>query len=148
GAILVRAGAELAAGEGARLEAPGGAGGGPNGCTGGDGGVGRIRVDRPNEVALETAPAAYVAPMLVLDAGPIVREARLEVTVRAAPGASHNLLLDGQETEPVSTDGDGLGTVEVTLIPGLNTLCVEVAPGADLTYSESQNCSTVAYIPR
>ena len=150
GAILLRAGGALQVGAGAALAAPGGEGGGPGDCAGGGGGVGRIRVDRPGEALPAAEPAAHLGPMIALEAEPIARQATVEVLVRAAPGSSHNLYL-GQAPDPVGVavvDGSGAGTAEVTLVPGRNILCVQTGPGADLTYSESQNCLPIAYIPR
>jgi hypothetical protein len=149
GAILLRAAAALVAGSGARIEAPGGEGKGQSGCLGGNGGVGRIRIDAPVPVELDSAPAAHIAPMLMLDLDPVVRTARLEVALRGAPSTSYNLFLnDGEEEAAViSADSAGVGSAEITLQSGLNTVCVQVAPGASLVHSESLNCQNVAYIP-
>jgi hypothetical protein len=148
GAILLRAGF-LVADDGARADAPGGLGTGNAACRGGDGGDGRIRIDAPNQAAVDTAPAAFVGPYpLIASLPPIVAEASLAVDVRGRPSEDYELFVNGEGNTPVgfATDGDGLGTADVTLVPGLNELCVEVAPAADFQFPESKNCVNVAYI--
>jgi hypothetical protein len=118
-------------------------------CTVGGGGDGRIRIDAPNQAAVDTAPAAFVGPYpLIASLPPIVAEASLAVDVRGRPSEDYELFVNGEGNTPVgfATDGDGLGTADVTLVPGLNELCVEVAPAADFQFPESKNCVNVAYI--
>ncbi|HEU5060708.1 MAG TPA: hypothetical protein VFU21_29460, partial [Kofleriaceae bacterium] len=147
GAILVRAG-RLLVGAGARVEARGGQGAGGGACVGGDGGDGRIRIDRGNDAAPDAGPAAFVGPAPVIaDLPVIVSEAELALPVRAKPNTSYQVFIGDRDT-PVTfeTDGDGIGTANVPLEPGLNRLCVQVAPAADLAYPEAKNCVNVAYI--
>jgi hypothetical protein len=145
GAILVRA-ATLLAEEGARADAPGGMGNGNTAaCRGGDGGKGRIRIDRGNDVAIETDPAAFIGPVLP-DLPVIVSEELLSVEVRGEATDSYELFAAGERLATVDTGADGIGSAEVALEPGLNQLCVQVAPAADLQYPEAKNCVNVAYI--
>jgi len=145
GAILLRAGTILAAaGAGAAAREGQGAGGGT--CIGGDGGKGRIRIDRGNDAIIDSDPAAFIGPMPVMDALPlIVDQASLSVDVRG-DATQHYQVFVGETPFAFDTDGDGLGTAEVMLEPGLNRLCVQVAAGAELDYPESKNCVDVAYI--
>jgi hypothetical protein len=145
GAILFRAGTLVAA-AGASASAAGGHGTGGSGCAGGDGGSGRIRIDRGNDTGIDADPAAFVGPMPVMDGLPlVVDDAALSVGVRA-DATEHYQMFAGETPFALDTDGGGLGTADVTLEPGLNHLCVQVAAGANLDYPEAKNCVDVAYI--
>jgi hypothetical protein len=147
GAILVRAG-RLVLGAEARIEARGGSGSGGGTCVGGNGGNGRIRIDRGNDGAADAEPSAFFGPAPVIDDLPaIVGEEELAVPVRGKINTSYQLFIGESETPATfETDADGLGSAEVALEPGLNQLCVQVAPAADLEYPEAKNCVNVAYI--
>lgn len=147
GAILVRAGM-LMVGADVRIEARGGAGAGGGTCVGGDGGDGRIRIDRGNDAAVDAEPLAFVGPVPIIDDLPvIVGEEELAVPVRGKVNTSYQLFVGESETPlTFETDADGLASAAVALEPGLNQLCVQVAPAADLQYPESKNCVNVAYI--
>ncbi len=144
GAILIRAG-RLSAAAGARTEAPGGQGNGGGSCIGGNGGKGRIRVDRGNDAAIDSDPAAFIGPVIE-ELPVIVAEASLSVDVRGDATESYEVLVGGERKATVDTDPDGVGAVDVPLEPGLNLLCVQVAAGANLDFPESTNCVNVAYI--
>lgn len=155
GAILLRAGAGVTSGTGATLQARGGVGSTVQCSTpGGDGGVGLIRVDQPDEMGFETEPAALPGPALVVDNQAIVTEGPdFPVMVRGKPGASYNVRVTGFDRESnaavvaaqrVATP-NGVGAAMLPLWAGHNEICVEV--DADTSYTESQNCLTVAYIP-
>ena len=77
----------------------------------------------------------------------IVSESLLSMEVRGKANDSYQIIVGNSET-PVAfeTDADGLGVADVTLEPGLNQLCAQVAPDADLNYPEAKNCVNVAYI--
>ncbi|HUS63387.1 MAG TPA: hypothetical protein VMZ28_02550 [Kofleriaceae bacterium] len=151
GAILVRAGAAILAAVDARIEALGGTGAtGGSGCDGGDGGAGRIRIDGPGEELPSLEPADYHAgPAFAAPIPPITQESSLSVLLRGKTNTDYEVILNGGSSPTViSTDGSGTGEDDVSLEPGLNRLCVRVSPAADLTYPESKNCATVAYIPQ
>jgi hypothetical protein len=146
GALLVRAGVLLAA-AGATAVAPGGMGRGDAACLGGNGGKGRIRLDRGNQATIDADPAAFLgAAPVAAGLEPIVNEAVLALPVRGEPDESYQLFVNGGGPMAFSTDGDGSASPEVTLEPGLNRLCVQAAGGANLEYPESTNCVDVAYI--
>lgn len=147
GAILLRAGVMLAA-AGASAVAPGGLGQGSQaGCRGGDGGKGRIRIDRGNNATVEADPAVFIGPIPVTDLPVIVSEAGVAVSVRGAASEEYELYVGDQETpNTFGTEEDGLGSAEVSLEPGLSRLCVYVTAKTELDYPESQNCVNVAYI--
>lgn len=148
GAILVRAGAALIAGADARVEVRGGTGAtvGPS-CDGGDGGRGRIRIDRPGDGLPNGDPDPFVGPMFADSLPTITQDGEVTVVLRGRVDEDYEVVLGDQPTV-ITTGGDGTGEGQVTLEPGLNRLCVRVDPAADLTHPESKNCVTVAYIPR
>ena len=150
GAILVRAGAAILAAVDARIEALGGAGGsGGSTCDGGDGGDGKIRIDGPGEELPNLEPGAYHGPAFAAPIPPITEEASLTLVLRGRNDTDYEVIVNGGGSPTViSTDGSGTGDGDVSLEPGLNRLCVRVSPAADLTYPESKNCATVAYIPQ
>lgn len=146
GAILLRAGTILAAfGAGAAAREGQGAGGGS--CIGGDGGKGRIRIDRGNDAELAAEPAAFIGATPVIAGLPvIVSEATLVLPVRGDVSKSYQVFVGEGGPMAFDTDDGGVASPEVTLEPGLNRLCVQAAGGADLDYPESKNCVDVAYI--
>jgi hypothetical protein len=160
GAILVRAGTALLAGQGMTLQARGGVGGGNGECAGGNGGIGRIRVDQPNESGIGTVPEAYRGPAFLPGLPVISREQELAVMIRGSDQKSYRLRIitidpaSGNERlalEQVTTS-DGVAAATVTLFEGHNRLCAEADPEVDLSdpddYRESQNCLNIAYIPQ
>ena len=149
GAILLRASVLLATG-GARSEARGGDGLGGDSCVGGNGGKGRIRIDRGSDAAIDADPAAFVGPMPIIDDLPvIVDSASLSVQVRGAANTNYELYVNHQETPATfETDDDGLGAADVNLEPGLNMLCVYVADKTDFDFPEAKNCVNLAHIAR
>ncbi|HEY8142820.1 MAG TPA: hypothetical protein VIG06_09115, partial [Kofleriaceae bacterium] len=93
-------------------------------------------------------PAAFVGPMPIIDDLPVlVDTASLSLPVRGDANTNYEVYIDDQETPATfETDGDGLGAADVTLEPGLNTLCVYVADKTEFDFPESKNCVNVAYI--
>lgn len=146
GAILLRAGTLLVT-AGASVVAPAGNGMGSSGCKGGNGGKGRIRIDRGNDSAIDTDPAPFIGATPAVQGLPvIVTEALLALPVRGDASESYQVYVGDGGPMAFNTDADGVASPEVTLEPGLNRLCVQAASGADLDYPESKNCVDVAYI--
>jgi hypothetical protein len=147
GAILLRA-ATVVAQAGATATALGGNGAGGGTCVGGSGGKGRIRIDRGNDAAIDADPAAFVGPMPIIDdLLVIVDTASFSLPVRGEAHTNYEVYANDQEPPATfETDGNGLGAADVTLEPGLNTLCVYVADKTDFDLPEAKNCVNVAYI--
>jgi hypothetical protein len=160
GAILVRAGTRLDGN--ATLQALGGAGGSSEAaCAGGQGGVGRIRIDRPSSDGLVADPAPFFGPAFAPGLPVVSREERVSVALTGQDQTAYRLRVIGLDpadgadrvkvvAEPV-TISNGSGQAEVTLYAGHNRVCAEADPEANLTdvdaYRESQNCLSIAYIP-
>ena len=155
GAILIRAGAVADLGTSVALQVRAGAGGNNNA---GDGGVGRIRVDVPQDLDPTTLvtdpdPTPLIGPMIVTDQLPVVtQQATVTITARGVRQSSYPVLVNGDRTNNVSIDaGTGLGSVNVTLAPGLDRVCVAVSSSVvskDQTSDpEATNCVILAYIP-
>lgn len=156
GALLLRATSELTwDGDSPAISAAAGSGSGCASCNkGGNGGVGRIRLDYPGTTAASgTTPApvrgpmwAAAVPVLVTDADLI--GGNLRVTVHGAGATQYGLLLNDDTTpDPFMTTGTGAGTLDVTLTPGMNRLCAMVTIDADFSLPEAVNCIDIAYIP-
>lgn len=153
GAILVRAGSGLLSDRGAALQARGGQGSEVDCASpGGDGGVGLIRIDQPDESRVETEPAALPGPALILPGQVIVTRQELLIMVRGKAGSSYNVRVTGfdratndrAESNRLVATPKGIGQATVSLWEGHNDICVEA--DANTSYPESQNCLTVAYI--
>jgi hypothetical protein len=160
GAILVRAGTRLDGN--AMLQALGGSGGSSDAaCAGGQGGVGRVRIDRPGPDMVSTDPPAFIGPAFAAGLPVVTREPRIPVAITGNDLTAYRLRVlsldpaDGTERENVVqepvTISNGVGEAMVTLFAGHNRLCAEADPEAKLSdldaYRESQNCQSIAYIP-
>lgn len=155
GAILVRAGAGAALGAGVTFQVRAGAGGGNNA---GDGGVGRIRIDVPQELDPATLvtdpdPTPVIGPMIVIDGLPVITQDRMvTIQVRAPGGKTYRLVLNDEPGDLVTIDDQtGLGSVDVPLTDGLDRVCVAVSSDVinknQTSDPEALNCVSLAYIP-
>jgi len=150
GAILLRTGASLATGAGAQVRALGGPAVGPNSCFGGAGGAGRIRVDSPEVPEMTTEPAAQRRAIFARDVPVVTRDQVLSLPVHGAPATAYNFYLENppRAVSNAMTDETGAGAGDVSLIPGLNHICVSDRPPSEVnSFDEASNCVDVAYVP-
>jgi hypothetical protein len=149
GAILLRGGASLATGVDAEAQAIGGTRVGTDGCYGGAGGAGRIRIDSADPVDIADQPLAALGPMIARDAPVVTRNETVALSVRGARNATYELYLgeDNQPAGSVATGDEGVGSADVTLEPGSNLVCVSGSSPAELSYPEAKNCVSIAYVP-
>lgn len=150
GALLLRAQAELTwDGASPPVSAAAGIGSGCNGCNkGGNGGVGRIRLDYPGTApASGTTPSAVRGPMWAANTPAVVNDAELMITAHGAGATSYGLLEhDATETKMLTTGASGEATALVDLVDGINHLCL-VVPDANFSLPEAVNCIDIAYVP-
>ncbi len=149
GAILIRAAQGIESDCPAALAtALPGAGGGTGNNAGGSGSVGRIRIDTPAaEIKeLETAPAAHRGPMLV-ELPAITRDSPLELALQGEGGRTYGVRVNNTNLAPVIANEDGAATIDVSLEPGSNRICLLVAEDANFSLAEAVNCATVAFLP-
>ncbi len=149
GVILLRGKAGVAIGE--SVHAQGGAGGQGEAPTDGDGGsgsVGRIRVDAPEaDLPGGIVPAPARGPMWVTDTPAIVRTESTEVTFIGGNRTYFVAVNGGDLVAAPVPGGGGQSVSSVTLVPGLNNVCVHVAEGSAAELAEARNCVAIAYVP-
>lgn len=152
GAVLLRGKVILDdTGTGARVSVEGGAGGvGPADCiAGGNGSVGRVRLDSPHDADVP----ALVSGLGTLHRGPalapgtptIVDDAALVLEVLGGSSQTYHVRVGAGAPAEVTTLVNR-GTIEVTLTEGSNQVCALAR--ADVgSAPEGVNCFAVVYIP-
>lgn len=150
GSVLLRARSAIVFSEGGAMNLAAGSGGtNPNGCAGGDGSVGRLRVDTP-------AFVGELASVITEDVNPVL----------GAIIAPQSLVRSGPAQQTVALSGDSSGSpvtwlsvndsVEefnfeaertVELVAGVNEICVHVTDPSMGAPEESRHCVVIAYLP-
>ncbi len=151
GAVLVRSAGTLTDDAGvARLSVAKGAKGNDDCNAGGDGSLGRVRVDVPNALATPAfaGTGLYRGPVPAPDTDAIVRDAALMLTVFGDIDGQYVVQRDGGSPESLTVGASRRATVEVTLSPGLNRVCAIVRAGVNINSPEGSNCVSVAFISR
>jgi hypothetical protein len=152
GAILIRTGAGVVS-SGAWLAVdPGAIGTNGSSNEGGEGGVGRIRVDTPSGavagMAVTPAPTQGASWAVGAGAAPtIVRTATPMLPLVGNPGNTYGVRV-GSAVSSVTLVGQATTNAQVTLQPGRNQVCA-VADGqiASASSDVALDCIDVAYVP-
>lgn len=148
GAILLRSASPIvdsASGNVLRLN---GGQGGTDECTvpGGAGAPGRARVDAPVVPGALAGAGPYHGAVLDPATPVIVRSPTLRVTVLGRPNGAYAVASPQTAPSPVQLDGNGRGTGDVTLAPGINAVCALVTQSG-VRLDDGENCLDVGYVP-
>ena len=149
GAILLRSAQPISGGTSGTLMTLDGGQGGATSCggQGGAGAPGRARVDAVTLPNATVGASPFHGAVLDPATPRIVREAVLPVTVRGGANKTYAVISPGTTTpQAVTLNGSGSGTKNVTLLPGVNRVCVLMTQ-TDVPGGDDENCLDVAYVP-
>lgn len=132
--------------------------GGIGAGTGGDGGVGRARIDVPSAAAIANSGTAFRGPVLAMNTPLITRDEQPTLTVFGTGSSTYQYFFFNHDPDdPIRQKGPftpdaiaGNGTNAFTtekLFRGLNTICL-LADGANFANQkpEGQNCFDIVYL--
>ncbi len=151
GTVLLRAGRNLTV---TSVLARGGLAGGGGAVESHAGGAGRVRIDVPTTLAIDSIPASYRGPMLMADSNLIVRTANPTFVVTGAKNKSFDYFFtnaDGaQAGSPQLIGPSGVQSLTLPaskpLARGINRFCLLVAGGDPASGLEAMNCYNVVYL--
>jgi hypothetical protein len=149
GAILLRSAQPISGGTSGTLLTLDGGQGGSNNCNG-DGGAGargRARVDATALPAAATSATPFHGAVLAPDTPAIVNDAIFTVTVLGGANKAYAVLGPGAAPQEVMLNSEGRGTKDVTLVPGINRVCVLMTT-TDVPGGDDENCLDIAYVPQ
>jgi len=148
GAIVIRAGAGIAAHTG-WIGAPGGPGAGSGNAAAGAGAPGRVRIDSPASIAgMVQAPIPVRGAAWATSTPLVVKTPSVSTSIIGDAGRSYPITLDGAARPTVTTGADGSAAIDLTLASdGIHTLCVLASPAATMQHAEAVRCIQIAYVP-
>jgi|GEM_PF-6119695 len=121
--------------------------GGTGGTRGGSGAPGRVRVDGATVPStLVASPTPVRGPVWHPDTATIVRAPSVAAVLTGSPGRMHAVWVNESEHAIITIGGGGTQTVNVSLSPGANRICVFAGTAADFS-AEGTMCRSVAYVP-
>ncbi len=129
--------------------APGGAGGN-TANDGGNGGAGRIRIDTSGALAAPSVtPVGKRGPAWDVATPSIVRTPQQQLTLHGEPGKMHGIRVGSTQVLDAQIDIDGSNEIDVTLVPGRNTVCALWTTNntSIIAPDEARSCIDVVYVP-